>query len=297
MPLALFAGNFNFHHIFFGKSGILIYIMAYRKEERTMKPGVFTAKKADGTLYYRSSFTYKNKHISLGSFPSEDAASMAYMEAVYLIDNKDINLSHYNKKKHFLNHKKWVSILNFRDNGLYFKTPIYLKKNYFEYWLDIDNTLKFDVDDLFYYSTHSIMKRGGHLFVSDYGMQVNILNRYGIKNFAVSGKDYRFVNGDSCDFRYINIDIINRYNGVTRFTHKGLYIYTARIHINGDYIIGRYSSEEDAAIAYNKAVDILKSKGLNISFQKNYIEKMDSIQYASRYNSIKISKKLRDYNP
>lgn len=37
------------------------------------------------------------------------------------------------------------------------------------------------------------MRRGGHLFVADYGMQVNILNRYGIKNYAVKDKDYIFV--------------------------------------------------------------------------------------------------------
>lgn len=262
-----------------------------------MKPGVFIATKKDGTIYYRSSFTYRNKHISLGSFNSEAMASQAYEEALSLIENSSILISHYNKKKHLLNYKKWVSIINFRDTGLYFKTPIYLRKNYFEYYLDLDNPLKFDADDLFYYSTHSIMRRGGHLFVSDYGMQVNILNRYGIKNFAVSGKDYRFVNGDNTDFRYVNIQIINHYNGVTRLDTGGLYSYMAKIHINGDYIIGRYDNEADAAIAYNKAVDILNEKGVSINYQKNYLDNLNSIQYASKYNSIKISKKLRDYNP
>ena len=141
------------------------------------------------------------------------------------------------------------------------------------------------------------MKRGGHYFVSEYGMQTNILNRYGIKNFAVPGKDYRFVNGDTSDFRYMNIDIINHYNGVTRIIVNGMYRYTAKIHINGDYVIGRFDNETDAAIAYNKAVDHLKKKGVTIEYQKNYIDGLDSIQYASKYNSINISKKLRDYNP
>ena len=31
-------------------------------------PGVFTARKKDGTLYYRASITHKKKHISLGSY-------------------------------------------------------------------------------------------------------------------------------------------------------------------------------------------------------------------------------------
>ena len=45
--------------------------------------------------------------------------------------------------------------------------------------------LKFDIDDLFYYSSHKILKRQGHLYVNDYGMQITILNRYGIKNYGV----------------------------------------------------------------------------------------------------------------
>ena len=46
-----------------------------------MKKGVYTATKKDGTLYYRSSITFQNKHISLGSFSSEDLAATAYLEA------------------------------------------------------------------------------------------------------------------------------------------------------------------------------------------------------------------------
>lgn len=259
-----------------------------------MKPGAYIAQKKDGTLYYRSSITYRNKHISLGSFETEDLASQAYEEACTLIASSDICLPDYEKQARILDLKKWVTLINFRDNGIYFKTPIYLRPKYFEYHLDWDITLKFDVDDLFYYSTHSIMKRGGHYFVSDYGMQVNILNRYGIKNFAVPGKDYYFVNGDNYDFRYVNIKIINHYNGVTQTLENGLYQYTSKIHINGDYIIGRYDNENDAGIAYNKAVDLLRSKGINIAYQKNYIDGMSKQEYDSHYNNIKISKKLRE---
>ena len=35
-----------------------------------LKKGVFAAQK-DGSIYYRSSLTYKQKHISLGSFSSK----------------------------------------------------------------------------------------------------------------------------------------------------------------------------------------------------------------------------------
>ena len=109
------------------------------------------------------------------------------------------------------------------------------------------------------------MRRGGHLFVADYGMQLNILNRYGIKNFAVPNKDYIFVNGDNTDYRYQNIKIINRYNGVTLETStNSVQSYVAKIHVNGDYIIGRYKTDTEAAIAYNKAVDTLLSNGFTM---------------------------------
>ena len=89
---------------------------------------------------------------------------------------------------------------------------------------------------------------------ADFGMQVNILNRYGIKNYAVPGRDYRFENGDTTDFRRENLIILNRYHGVSYEKEKGLYL--SKIHVRGNYVIGRYTTMEEAAIAYNKAVDI-----------------------------------------
>ncbi len=260
-----------------------------------MQPGVYIAYKKDGTLYYRSSITYKNKHISLGSFHDEDSAHNAYIEALKLLEDSSKLLEHYNKKK-LLSFDKWVSLINFRDNNIYFKNPIYLYPKYFLYYMSQEEYFTFDVDDLFYYSNHKIMRRGGHLFVADYGMQVNILNRYGIKNFAKPGKDYIFVNGDNTDYRYKNIHIINHYNGVTKEDDNGRIIYTAKIHINGDYIIGRYNSEEDAAIAYNKAVDTLEEKGVCIRYTKNYIDGLNQAMYDVLYEKIKISKRIRQYS-
>lgn len=257
-----------------------------------MKTGVFTAKKKDGTIYYRSSLTYNQKHISLGSFPTEEEAHTCYLEGIELISSINQNIDDYREAEHKISFNKWVSLINFRDNGIYFKNPIYIKPNYFLYYYDTNTCYKFDVDDLFYYSNHKIMKRNGHLFVADFGMQVNILSRYGIKNYAVSGKDYIFVNGDSTDFRYKNIKIINKYNGVSLTNINGHPIYVAKIHINGDYIIGRYSTEEDAAIAYNKAGKLLVNAGILKTYQENFIENLSSIQYAAKHTSVKISKNL-----
>ena len=104
--------------------------------------------------------------------------------------------------------------------------------------------LKFDIDDLFYYASHKIMKRGGHYFVADFGMQVNILNRYGIKNYAVCGRDYSFKNGDSTDFRRENLIIHNKYHGVLIVPGKTGPLYRARIHVKGNFIIGTYRTIE-----------------------------------------------------
>ena len=62
-------------------------------------------------------------------------------------------------------------------------------------------------------------------------------------------------------------------------------MYRTRIHINGDYILGEFSSEAEAAIAYNKAVDML-SDLVNITYTPNYIEGISSVEYASLYHNI-----------
>jgi hypothetical protein len=258
-------------------------------------PGVYSAVKKNGNGYYRASVTFKGKHISLGSYEKENAANQAYQLALQVLsESSKWTLENYTSPC-VLPFHKWVVLHNFRDNKIYFKNPIYLKKRYFLYFIDQATILKFDVDDLFYYAHHKILKRGGHLFVSDYGMQVNILSRYGIKNYAVPGKDFLFSNGDSFDYRYSNIEIINRYHGVSRHIKKGTPEYLAKIHINGDYLVGRYPTETEAAIAYNKATLLLKQKGLSKNFPQNYIEGIDEIAYASIFQKLRISRKLLAY--
>lgn len=259
-------------------------------------PGVYETQKKNGTLSYRSSITYQGKHISLGSYSSARNAFDAYQEAGRLLSNPQIILEDY-AEPHPLPFEKWVILINFRDNGIYFSNPIYLRKKYFQYYLSPKNVLLFDLDDLFYYSSHKIMKRGRHYFVADYGMQVNIFNRYGIKNYAVEGKDYQFINGDSFDFRYENIEILNAFNGVhIKNTGHGI-LYTAKIHLNGNYTIGNYSSDIEAAIAYNKAIDILKRNGICRNFTPNYLENLSPSAYADIYSKIKISAKIKNYRP
>ena len=60
-------------------------------------PGVFIAKKKDGTLYYRSSITFRSKHISIGSFPSNKQANHAYKEASDILSDFSITIEDYEK--------------------------------------------------------------------------------------------------------------------------------------------------------------------------------------------------------
>ncbi len=260
-----------------------------------MLPGVYAAHKKNGELYYRSSVTYQNKHISLGSFPDEAQANCAYLDALRLLKDASVSLADVFSLPTILSFGKVISLLNFRDNKIYFKNPIYLKHNYFIYYISRTDELKFDIDDLFYYSSHKIMRRKGHLFVNDYGMQINILSRYGIKNYAVAGRDYYFANDDPTDFRYSNIIIVNPYYGVTKTTANGRDSYKVQIHINGNYTIGSYAMEEQAAIAYNKAVDLAKEHGVSKNFQTNYIERYSPREYAELYRQTELSEKYTDY--
>ncbi len=278
-----------------------------------MLPGVYTAVRKNGTLYYRSSINYHSKHISLGSFPTEGEAARAYREASFLLSDASVTIHNVfdgilscpddtktekNTKTagmSALSPEKAVILLNFRDNGLYIKNPIYLRKGYFSYFLSPSIELKFDIDDLFYYSSHKIQKRQGYLFVSDYGTQYSILGRCGIRPYAVAGRDYEFANGDPFDFRYSNMIIRTRFHGVVLIRQKGKERYRARIHINGTYIVGTYESEEKAAVAYNKAADLAKAAGIRKNFPENYVDAFSPKEYAQLYTELKLSRRYLQY--
>ena len=260
-------------------------------------PGSFKTTKKDGTIYYRSSITYKNKHISLGSFSTEEEANFAYQDASSLLSDPSITLEDYQKINPHISFEKWVVLINFRDNRIYFSTPIYVRPKFFYYYLTSKIRLTFDIDDLFFYSSHKISRRGGHLFVADYGMQITINSRYGIKSYAVLDKDYRFINGDIYDYRYENIEIINSYHGVSLSDSKATKKYCAKIHLHGNYTIGYYESAIEAAIAYNKAIDIVRRNGCHKNFLQNDIIEISPSAYANVYSKLKISENIINYTP
>lgn len=259
-------------------------------------PGSYKATKKDGTIYYRSSITYKNKHISLGSFSTQKEAHEAYLQAYSLITDTTLTIDSYSQD-YILSFEKWVVLINFRDNNIYFSTPIYVRPKFFYYYLSAKIRLTFDIDDLFFYASHKISRRGGHLFVADYGMQLTINARYGIKNYAVLEKDYRFRNGDIYDYRYENIEILNPYYGVSMSDAKEKKKFCAKLHLYGNYTVGYYETAIEAAIAYNKAIDIVKRNGCTKNFMVNEMEGISPSIYADIYSKLKVSEKITGYDP
>lgn len=258
--------------------------------------GVMPAKKKDHSVYYRASITFRGKHISLGSFSTSREAHRAYLEASSILSSPNASIEKISSDS-VLSFEKRVCLINYRDNGIYIANPIYIRPKIFYYYLSPEEILKFDVDDLFYYSSHKIMKRGGHLFVADYGAQIRVAGRYGIKRYAVEGRDYRFKNGDPLDFRYSNIEILNSYHGVRRYENNNTTSFRALIHIRGNCLIGTYPTEIEAAIAYNKAADLLRQKGVTKNYAVNFIDDVSPSEYARIYARVKISRRITEYTP
>jgi hypothetical protein len=265
-----------------------------------MATGVYKATKQDNSIYYRVSITYKGKHISLGSCDTEAVASKVYELANEVISDSakhfvstDMGTTSYSES-YVLPFSKYVSLINYRDNNIYIKTPIYLSRHQFLYFVDEKCALIFSTDDLFYYSNHTIMKRGGYYFVNDYGMQTSILARYGIRRHSVKGRDYYFRNNNEHDYRYENVVVVNPYNGVSQVVKNGRTVFRAKIHINGEYVLGLYSNVNEAAIAYNKAADLIEPF-VEVEYERNYIDGLSPIEYAKIFNSVRLSKHFMKY--
>lgn len=260
--------------------------MSDRSNPSTTLKGVYVTETKTGKVLYRASVTKASRHISLGSYPDEKKAHKAYLTALKVLENNSISLNDFQDFK-ALKYDKAVILMNLRDNGIYFGTPIYLHKDYFNYYLSPDIVFTFDLEDLFYFSSHKISKRGGHYFVADYGSQVSVGSRFGLKPYSVVGRDCRFINDDPFDYRRSNLEILNTYHGVVISPDKKGYI--ARIHTSGYTKIGFYESALEAAIAYNKAADILKKKTGDKNYPENYIDEVSGKVYAEIYNAVKIN--------
>ncbi len=248
---------------------------------------IYPINKNSGTeyqLYYK----YKNKRIYLGAYQTFALASSAFLEAEEVVISK-ISIdcaSHLTLPFH-----KVVSLINFRDNGVFFKNPIYICGDYFKYYVSKDTVFSFDNNHLFFFSTNKIAIRGNYIYTQDGITQRNILSRFGIPSHSVCGKDYLFKNNNPYDFRKDNLHIVRHYLGVTYVKKNGLPVYVTKIFFNKSIVVGHYSSEVEAAIAYNKAADLL-TKHTQTEYMHNDIPYLTQAEYNALYESVTISSYL-----
>ncbi|ONI38134.1 hypothetical protein AN639_05805 [Candidatus Epulonipiscium fishelsonii] len=196
-----------------------------------------------------------------------------------------------------LSFNKVVILINLRDNGTYFKNPIYTHKNYFSYYISPDIELLFDLIHLFFFATYKIYKRGNLFYTQQTFTQSSILNRLGIIPSSRANIDYKFKNDNPFDFRSHNLEILKRYYGVSRIEKDEKILYQTRISKPNTIIIGVFESEVEAAIAYNKAVDYLKSIGKQYKLNSNIIIYITKQEYENIYSKIELPFKLTNKVP
>ena len=68
------------------------------------------------------------------------------------------------------------------------------------------------------------------------------------------------------------------------------------IHVKSNYVVGHYETEEEAAIAYNKAADLLAKKGISTKFRQNYLEDLSASDYAEIYRKIPVSHRILHFH-
>lgn len=251
--------------------------------------GIYIAYDKNDNPYYRVAVTLNGHHVSLGNFKSESDSLKCYEEYIRIVSDNDISAEQYDKEMK-LSFEKFILLINYRDNHVYFPKPIYLKKNFFLYYLEPGFVLKFDKDDLFFYINHKILKRGNRLYYNDFGIQTTLKEKYNIPVYGVLNRDYRFINNDCFDFRYSNIEILNKFHGIEKTSKNNKISYKVKINLKGYHYVGTYPTELEACIAYNKAADIIKQNH-NINYKQNDPE-ISAKQYADIYSKLKISPKI-----
>lgn len=249
---------------------------------------IYPVQKKDKTDY-RVYYLFHSKKVYIGLYPSLTLAKQAYAFAEELLqscwgieDLKEAKIS-------FL---KCVSLINLRDHNMYLTSPIYVHDNYFDYYLSTELKLIFDLQDLFFFSTNKIHKRGNYIYIENSVSQTSILNRFHIPPNSVYNVDYYLINGNRYDFRRKNICVINHYIGVSREIKYKEEVYVARIIQKVPLVIGHYNSELKAAIAYNKAAELIMSKDSSKYYKLNQIDYLTSTEYNAIYEALPISPRL-----
>lgn len=290
MYIVIFLGNTVIFNIILYIFNDFISCLLYSKhKDGDMVSYIYPMIKNNVTTY-KVYFLYESKKIYLGTYSSLTIAKEALNQAEMIMNAPTGTLTYNN---YLIGYKKFISLCNFRDHKIYIKNPIYVYPTYFYYYLSNTTFLIFDSKDLLFFSTYKICKRGNYLYTQDSISQKSILSRFNIMSHSIAGKDYLFKNGNPQDFRRANLEIINSYKGVSRKEYKGQTVYVATIFMDKNITIGHYSSEMEAAIAYNKAIDLLYTKGIsNRNYVPNTIPFLTLSEYKLIYDGLSISPRL-----
>lgn len=249
---------------------------------------IYTKQSGD-TVKYRVYYMYQSKKIYIGIYETSEKAQEVYA----WVDTKmssGFSLEDYLGSP--IAFDKFITLLNFKNNGAYFSVPIYIFPDHFKYYLSEDFYMIFSLKDLFFISNYKIHKRGQYLYINIGTRQENLLKRFGISNHATYGVDYLMHNGNRYDLRRENIHILNHYKGVQYEDKYHTKTYVARIRTTQYLVIGHYDSELLAAIAYNKAVDYLEKSSSSCSYEKNEFPFLTRQEYQSLYDKVEVSKRL-----
>lgn len=233
---------------------------------------------------------FKRKKIYIGIFESEETAQSAYAYCHQLLHT---NVLPQPFLPQYITFKKYITLINLRDHGVWINQPIYLYDTYFQYFLSANLILTFDLKDLFFFSTSKIYKRGNYLFTTNRHSQCSILTRFGLPAKSIYGRDYLFANKNRYDFRRSNLIILNHYRGVSCKEKHGQLLYTTKIYHGRSLLVGHYDSEVVAAIAYNKAFDTLIALGVFRDYTPNTIPYLTQSEYQSIYNQISLTPRLK----
>lgn len=244
---------------------------------------------------YRLYYPYHKHKIYIGLYDLEETAlaALSLIESIMAQDAVPFSLQNpKSPNESLLPSKKYISLLNLRDNGILIHNPIYIYKDYFKYYLSQSTVLTFDMRDLLFFSTNKIYQRGNYFYTKNTFMQTNLLSRYGIAPHSKLGVHYHFKNNNPYDLRRENLEITSHYKGVITTTRQGNTIYITKIFNQKTIVVGHYKTENDAAIAYNKACDILQGTGVMREYARNELPFLTHTEYLEIYNSILISPRL-----
>ena len=72
-----------------------------------MAKGVYKTNKKDGSVYYRVSITYKNKHISIGSYDDENTAQIIDVNFAKLVPVLNFFAKKMESKRKYKDNPRW----------------------------------------------------------------------------------------------------------------------------------------------------------------------------------------------